>query len=184
MNIFQWQRCVWHIHTTYPSTLYPLTLLKIQTSCAASGLFLVCISKLLVPSLKWFCPLDKQLDETFICHNFNEVTIASSDLPVMILMLCATVFTLHRAHSHAMYKSYLNTVLVYVAFPYLSPILWYLRWLQSSGLQRYLMLIVHMKENLFEVWAFGNWRSLLGGPHSLLRQPRQPIPQFLVSGDF
>lgn len=66
-------------------------------------------------------------------------------------------------------------------------ILWYPRWLQSSGLQSYLMLIVHMKENLYEAWVLGtdgaSQESTLQPP-SLPLQPGHSIPQFLVSGDF
>lgn len=68
-------------------------------------------------------------------------------------------------NSHAL--SWLNAFFIYILVPRLFLILWYLRSLQRGGLQRYLMLIVHMKGNLYEVRVPGtNWTSWGGTPLS------------------
>lgn len=130
-----------------------------------NGLFFPCIQMV---SVKTYL---------FILDYFNEM-IASfsgcvvSGVIIMLCQLCTFTCAVPFISKHTF------------PFPCSFLILSYLPWLQSGGLQRYLMLIVHMKENLYEVWASGTDWASWGYSASLLRQLRQSIPQFLVSGDF
>lgn len=116
----------------------------------------------------------------FILHYFNERLELSSNCRQQRCQCCVHVFFFYSTlGSFTCTGPIISKYTLRVRpLPCLFLILWYLRWLQSSGLQRYLMLIVHMKENLYEVWASGTDGASWGDPPVSSVSPDSLFPSF------
>lgn len=88
-----------------------------------------------------------------ILVDYNEAVFQQLLSEVIIMRVCPADPHVYQPDPNALHRVPLSRSFL---------ILSYLPRLQSGGLQRYLMLIVHMKENLYEVRASGTDRASWG----------------------